>query len=702
MRFARAFGSPGRFYNPAIALWTGVGLVIGASFLLYGDVPWLVPFDEGQGLPIPVWLDVAMDLFVGVSKPAFRVVSWLLEMPVYGFRDFYSWLPWSVVLFVVVVLAHVAAGWRVALFCLLALCYILVTGFWNKAALTLALVTVSLPLSISVGLALGILGHGSHRARRVIEPLLDFMQTIPTFAYLVPGLILFGFGPTVGLIAAAVFAMPPMARNVMLGLSRVPADVVDAAIMAGGTNRQILWWVKLPTSLPTVMMGVNQTILATFAMVVIAAVLGSGDDLGWAVLYTMRRAEFGQSLMAGLAIVLVAMMMDRVTQGLARRRDRMLAVDLESRVRQRYAAWTFTIVTVLLLIAASAFVPFLWHFPGAWTLHPYEFLNRIISWININYPHVTDNIKNWTLFYYMLPMKLGLDDIVRPFSWGFTLTNPIRVGYAALVLVLAAAATMAANWRIGLTLAAFGIVFYVGLTELPWPAFLVPVTVLAWRVGGRRMGIFALFSLSFMLTSGFWLRSMISIYLCGSAVLICVVIGVSLGVWAALNDRISAIIRPVNDTLQSIPLFVFLIPVVVLFKVGEFAGLLAIIMYAIVPTIRYTELGIRLVDAEVVEAALSMGCSRRQLLFGVQLPLALPEIMLGINQTVLFGLGMLVITALVGTKGLGQVIYKSLAGGGFGMGITAALCMAFIAMTTDGVIQSWSARRKRELGLFGV
>jgi glycine betaine/proline transport system permease protein len=123
------------------------------------------------------------------------------------------------------------------------------------------------------------------------------------------------------------------------------------------------------------------------------------------------------------------------------------------------------------------------------------------------------------------------------------------------------------------------------------------------------------------------------------------------------------------------------------------------VMYAIVPCIRYTEHGIRQVDPSAVEAAQVMGCTRLQLLVRVQLPLALPEIMLGINQTVLFGLAMLVVTALVGTKGLGQIIYQSLANGGFGEGITAALCMAFIAMTADRVIQAWSLRKKREYGL---
>jgi len=695
----RLGGGVGPGAGRQIAIWLAACVIVAASFALAADYPWLSRFDEGQGLPIPALFDAAMDWFIGLFKWLFRAISWLLERPLYGLRNVYLWLPWPVVILAVVAAAYVASGWRLAAFCFCALAYILFTGFWAATALTVALVSVALPLAVSVGLFVGIAGHSSPRARGAIEPMLDFMQTIPTFAYLVPCLVLFGFGPTVGLISSATFAMPPMARAVILGLGRVPDDVVESGIMSGATRRQLLWLVKLPAAMPTVMLGINQTILASLSMVVIAAVLGSGEDLGWEVLYTMRQAEFGKSLLTGLAIVLVAMMMDRITLGFSRRRETIIAERRSGALWRRYPALAATVLACLPLFVMSAFLPVLQDYPAAWTILPHGPLDAAITWINTNYHNVTDAIRNWTLFYFMLPIKIGLAQTVSPFSWGFTLTTPIIAGYAAVVALAAVCVARLWSWRAALAILYVALIYYVGLTEMPWPAILVPVVLLAWQVGGLKVGLFALFGVAFMLVSGFWLRSMISVYLCGSAVLVCVVAGVSLGIWASQSDRFSAFVRPLNDMLQSIPLFVFLIPVVVLFKVGDFAGLLAIVMYAVVPCIRYTELGIRRVDPDAIEAARVMGCTESQLLFRVRLPLALPEIMLGINQTVLFALAMLVITALVGTKGLGQIIYQSLADGGFGVGMSAALCMAFIAMVTDRIIQSWSMRKKKEYGL---
>ncbi len=176
-------------------------------------------------------------------------------------------------------------------------------------------------------------------------------------------------------------------------------------------------------------------------------------------------------------------------------------------------------------------------------------------------------------------------------------------------------------------------------------------------------------------------------------------IGGSLGVWAAHNDRVSAILRPVNDTLQTMPQFVILIPVLMFFAVGEFSALLAVILYAVVPPIRYVEHGLRNVPAHVVEAAKQIGCTPRQILFEVKLPLALPVIMLGLNQTIMYGLAMLVIAALVGTKGLGQAVYLALGKADTGMGLVAGLSIALVAMTADRIIQAWSNRKRKALGL---
>lgn len=202
-----------------------------------------------------------------------------------------------------------------------------------------------------------------------------------------------------------------------------------------------------------------------------------------------------------------------------------------------------------------------------------------------------------------------------------------------------------------------------------------------------------------MVITGLWNQTMLSVYLCLAAVLVCLLVGGALGIWASENQRVSNFIRPINDTLQTMPLFVILIPFLMFFQIGEFTSFLAIIAYAIVPCIRYTEHGLRGVPDHIVEAARSMGSTRWQLLWGVKMPLAIPEIMLGLNQTILFALAMLVITALAGSKGLGQSVYIALSNADAGMGMIAGLGMAFIAIIADRLLQGASAQRKAALGL---
>ena len=141
------------------------------------------------------------------------------------------------------------------------------------------------------------------------------MRSVPTFAYLIPILLLFGFGLVIGLIASAIYASPPMVRNVILGLRRVPTDIVESGQMSGTTKRQLLWWVQIPTALPTIMIGVNQTTMCALSMVIIAAIIGSSADIGWEVLSTMRRAQVGLALLAGWVSALIAMIMDPISRG---------------------------------------------------------------------------------------------------------------------------------------------------------------------------------------------------------------------------------------------------------------------------------------------------------------------------------------------------------------------------------------------------
>ncbi len=686
-----------RALDPNRLVWIAFFAVAVPCFALRREVPWLVKYPRAYMVPVHDWLNLFMDWFVDTFKWLFHAIAWVLDWPMDGLQLLLQWLPWPATIAAIALLAHLASGWRLAAFSAGALSYMVVVGYWDESMRTLALVGVSVPLSVAIGLGLGVLAFKARWAERVIQPTLDLMQTIPTFAYLIPILLLFGFGPVVGLIASAVYACPPMVRNVLLGLQRVPSDVVESARMSGTTERQLLWWVRVPSALPAIMIGVNQTTMAALSMVIIAAIIGGYADIGWEVLSTMRRAAFGQSLLAGVVIVLIAMIMDRVSRGFTD--PQRLVHHRSGSIWRRHAHLWLAFAAVAAGVLLAEALPVLRHYPDAWVIFPAEPLDDAIIFVTVSYPHVTDAIKNATLFFLMLPLKVGLENTIKPLTWGFALTLPMSLGYGAAVLALAAAAARAWRWRAGVAILLLGGLVYFGTTQTPWPVFILAIAALAWQVCGWRVALFATAGLVLMLVTGHWPQTMLSVYLCGAAVFIAFAAGGLLGIWAARNDRVSAFLRPINDTLQTIPLFVFLIPVIMFFRVGDFPALLAIIAYAIVPSIRYTEHALRSVRPEVVEAATALGCTPRQLLWQVQMPLALPEIMLGLNQTIMYGLAMLVIAALVGTRGLGQAVYIALGQADFGKGAIAGMGIAIIAITADRIIQGWSNKKKLALGL---
>jgi glycine betaine/proline transport system permease protein len=192
---------------------------------------------------------------------------------------------------------------------------------------------------------------------------------------------------------------------------------------------------------------------------------------------------------------------------------------------------------------------------------------------------------------------------------------------------------------------------------------------------------------------------MITLQICAAGVIVAFILGTTIGIGAALSDTFSAAIRPVWDTFQTMPIFVFLIPAIMVFLVGEFTALVAIFLYAIVPAARYTEHGLRSIPQSVVEASTSMGTTRAQRLMTVELPLALPEILLGLNQTVMMAVSMVIVAALAGARGLGQDIMVALTWLDAGKGLLAGFCVALLAIAIDRVIQAWAANIRTSLGL---
>ncbi len=183
------------------------------------------------------------------------------------------------------------------------------------------------------------------------------------------------------------------------------------------------------------------------------------------------------------------------------------------------------------------------------------------------------------------------------------------------------------------------------------------------------------------------------------SVLVCITTGLPVGIWASRREWRTAFMQFVCDTFQTFPSFIYLIPVIMLFRVGDVAAIAAIVVYASIPAVRYTMLGLRGVPNEIVEAAITSGCTPRQVLWKVRVPLAFPEIMLGINQTIMFALFMVIIAAFIGTRDLGQEIFRSLTFNDAGKGLVVGLCVAFIGLTADRLITAWATRRKQVLGL---
>jgi len=678
-------------------MWLGLIAFTLALLAVKNQAGWLIEYPKAGVLPFTTVLNDAMNWFINGFGFIFRAISNLLAMPLGWVVATLHWLPWPAIMAIVGAAAWRASGPKLTLFAVLALGYMVVVGYWDKSMNSLSLVIISVPLAIFVGFLFGVAGYFSPRAERFILPMLDLLQTIPAFAYLLPILLLFGFGPVVGLIASLLFAFPPMVRNTMLGLRRVSAEVTESGLMSGATTWQLFWQVQVPSALRQLLLGVNQSMMASFSMIIIASIIGGTADIGWEVITYLRKADFGVCLLSGIVIALMAMVMDRISHGLATREQTYFAE--EQSFVARNPEWVIGGGLAVAFVLAAQFVPWLNDWPEGWTYFPAKILNEGIDSFVLNFSGAIGTIKTVAYFYVMKPVDLGLTRVVSPYTWGFELTQPLRWGYVVVIAAGMAAAIVFERQKLAVVIGLFGVIFFFGLTKLPWAAQIGAVTLLGWQLGGRRLAIGSFLAMSFMLLAGIWPEAMTSIYLCGIAVVLAFLLGAGLGIWASLSDRVSGILRPINDTLQTMPLFVFLIPFVMIFKIGDFTALLAIIAYAFVPAARYTEHGLRNLPEDVIEAAQCMGCTRSQLLWQVKLPLAFPVIMLGLNQTIMYSVSMLVITALVGTSDLGQRVYIGLGNGDFGVGFVAGIGMAIIAMIADRMTQAWTRNRQEAFGL---
>ncbi|MFQ6022775.1 MAG: ABC transporter permease [Acidiferrobacterales bacterium] len=651
--------------HPWLVAWAAAFAASLVIYLFRDLWPWAWQYPREGYIPLRFWISDFMkwlindfDLGLFTFKEFTRSIAWLLNWPLTTAQGLLSSgfkltlgenavahiprLSWLAVVAVVAILGYYARSWKLALLAGACFFYLAVFGQWDSAMVTLSSIIIAVPIGVIAGLLVGIVGFRHQRAEAAITPILDLMQTVPVFAYLVPVLFLFGFGPVAAMIATIVYAMPPMVRCTMLSLKQVPTEIVDFGHMAGCTRRQLLWKIQIPSARPTLMVGVNQVIMLSLNMVIIASMIGAGG-LGFDVLSSLKRLRIGEGIEAGLAITLLAIALDRLSQAFANRPP-----PTHQEIPQSFVRRHPHLVAALSVIAATTLFGFflraLQSYPEGLLITTGRFWTDLVSWININFFDQLDAAKSWLLLNLLIPIKRFL-------------------------------------------------------LALPWTAVAGLVALAGYQLGGLRLAAAAAALTLFMAVTGNWEKSMISVYLCGISVIIASCIGIPIGIWAARRERVHRGVQVIIDTLQTLPSFVYLIPVVMLFRVGDFSAMIAIVAYALAPAIRYTAHGIRQVPPSLIEAAQAFGCTRRQLLWRVQLPIALPEIMLGINQVIMMALAMLVITALVGTRDLGQEVYIALTKADTGRGIVAGVCVAFIAIIADRLISAWAKRKKQELGL---
>ncbi|MEP2532271.1 ABC transporter permease subunit [Shimia sp.] len=665
-------------------------LVLGVAVLcrlLGAQAPWLVGWPSALTVPMTDWVGTGATWFLSVFKPIARAFSFLLSFPMDWVSGLLGNTPWPLIVGCVTALGWMIGGLRMAALGAFGLGFIVLSGYWAESMNTLALVVVSVPLAMLSGLAIGVLAYEYPRVKAPVQALLDVMQTVPTFAYLTPLLVLFGFGPVVGLIASAIYAAPPMARNVLLGLERVDNEIREAAVMSGGTRRQQLFLVELPAATTQIMVGVNQCLMAALSMVIIAAVIGGFDDIGWEVLLTMRKALFGQSFLAGLVIVVFAIVIDRMSGALAHQRPS----------QDRRVAWSIVAVGAVLSV---------WAWSAGWDPSQMaafdgaaDRVDAAVGTFTANQGATLDAIKNNVMFYGLLPLRIGLGDAVLPFTWGFQWTAMHSAVFYGVAILIAALLAWRGRLTAGLCVMIFAVVLETGIAQLPWPLVIIGTGALGWVSGGWKLTRLVTLLLGLILISGLWDRALLSLYLSGASVVACALTGGALGLWAAVSTTAWRVIRPACDLLQTIPLFVFLIPVLMFFQIGEFSAFLAICLYAVVPMIRYTRHGLINTPEDMIEAAQASGAGKWQVMFEVRAPYAAPTILLGLNQTILYAFAMLVIAALIGTTGLGQSIYLALGQADVGLGLTAGAAMAILALVADRLVQGFAEERRRALGL---
>jgi glycine betaine/proline transport system permease protein len=592
-------------------------------------------------------IEFIREILVGGVKTIVTFTSWDWVTE----NEWARWpaLPWTVITGGLTILGYSLGGVRLALLVLISFSYIAIFGQWVPSMQTLSFVLIAAPIAVLLGLFLGVWAYRSKTVETVLNPLLNIAQIMPAFSYLIPVMVFFGIGDHAGAIATVIFATPPMVRLTVLGLKKVPPEVGEAGLMTGCTDRQLMYKVLIPSARRDILIGVNQVIMQCLAMVVIASLIGA-KGLGNDLLTALNGLRVGKALEIGICIVLIAIVLDRLSLAWANKQTDYFA-ELSFKEKHKYSLMflvVFVVGVILAIIGSFIFKEgfnYLNIIPHNKGITTESFWQAGVDWIWDTFFYSLKAFNEWLIIEVLIPVKtsfLGMPVIA-------TFTLMIGTGFI---------------------------------------------------VGGIRTALIVGGFLLFIALTEWWDRALITAYLITIAVIICSTIGILVGTLCAQHRVSSKFMLTVCDTFQTFPSFIYLIPVMMLFGVTDTSVLIAIIVYSTIPATRYTIEGLLSVPESLQDAGTMSGVNRLQRWLSIELPMSFPHIALGVNQTVVFALAMVIIGALIGTDDLGQLILKAISDEvGIGNGLVLGLCVAFIGLAIDQILRTWADQRKKALGL---
>ncbi|WP_371573757.1 ABC transporter permease [Streptomyces sp. NBC_01314] len=529
-------------------------------------------------------------------------------------------------------------NWRVALLAVAGFTFFGLQGLWQESMDTLALTLSAVFVALLFAIPLGVWAGLSERFNRFVTPFLDFMQTMPTFVYLAPLTLFFLIGGASATIATVIYAAPPAIRITAHAIRSVPETTVEAADSLGATRWQALLKVLLPMSKRTVVMGVNQSIMAALAMVTIAALIDA-PGLGKTVLQALQSLDVGTAFNAGLAIVVMAIVLDRVTTAASVRQETARSSAGRSVAWRRPLLAAGGVVTAVLVYMSHTYV---WaaEFPGEGGLG-----SSIASAADTTTTWVQDSLS-------------GLTNAFRD-----AITNGLLNPFQSL------------------------------LTDSPWWLVAAVLIALGTVLGGWRAGVTAAVCLGLLLGTGLWSDSMTTLASTLVATVLVMVLGMAFGVWMGRSALADRVLRPTLDAAQVMPPFVYLVPFLALFGATRFTAIVAAIVYAAPVAIKIIADGVRAVPAATVEAATSAGCNTWQIITKVQLPMSRSALTLATNQGLIYVLSMVVVGGLVGAGALGYDVVAGFSQGQlYGKGLAAGLAIVLLGVMFDRITQA-AARR---------